>query len=411
MLEARREFRQSDVAIVGGGPAGSVAAALLASRGLDAVLFDRDRFPRDKLCGEFLSGEAIVRIDEIGALGMLLALEPPRIGRLRLTAPRAPTLELELPVEAFGVSRVALDAILLDAARARGARVVERAMVREIDASRCDGEEIATLEIERRDQRPPLIAHHVARAGILACGRSSSLLRARARVARADRERRLRGRFAGFKRHHRLRATSDGPSSCPSIGGCVELHVFEGGYCGVAPIEGGRVNVCLLASEAWIRARRVSAWEDVARAASESSEALARRLETLEPLDTPTLATAGIDFEDRERALGAWIRAGDAAGMVAPFSGCGQAMAIESGALAAEIIARALESPERGQLRLSEMWDRAWSREFHRGHRVARLVQSALTRPALARVGLAAATRFPRIAEVIARATRARPVR
>jgi flavin-dependent dehydrogenase len=48
----------TQITIIGGGPAGSAAAILLARQGYDVVLLEKDRFPRHKLCGEFLSLEA-----------------------------------------------------------------------------------------------------------------------------------------------------------------------------------------------------------------------------------------------------------------------------------------------------------------------------------------------------------------
>ena len=56
----------ADVAIVGAGPGGSTLAALLARRGLSVALIDRDAFPRDKLCGEFLSYDALPIVDALG---------------------------------------------------------------------------------------------------------------------------------------------------------------------------------------------------------------------------------------------------------------------------------------------------------------------------------------------------------
>src|SRR3954453_11198255 len=96
-----------DLAIIGAGPAGSTLAALLASRGVDVALVDRDTFPRDKLCGEFLSYDALPVLDHLNiGLG-----DAPQIKRCRVVA-RHRTYELEFPHAARGVSRMKLDALL-----------------------------------------------------------------------------------------------------------------------------------------------------------------------------------------------------------------------------------------------------------------------------------------------------------
>src|SRR5947209_15082572 len=109
-----------DVAIVGAGPAGSTVAALLARRGASVALIDRDHFRRDKLCGEFLSYDALPVLERFGIdLG-----QAPKIDRCRIVG-RHRTYEFEFPHAARGVSRLLLDDLLLRNARTAGAHVLE----------------------------------------------------------------------------------------------------------------------------------------------------------------------------------------------------------------------------------------------------------------------------------------------
>src|SRR2546421_680310 len=105
-----------DVAIIGAGPAGSTLAALLARRGIAVALIDRDTFPRDKLCGEFLSYDALPVLD---ALGVSIP-QAPYIECCRIVA-RHRQYEFDLPHAARGVSRMLLDDLLFRTAVAAGA--------------------------------------------------------------------------------------------------------------------------------------------------------------------------------------------------------------------------------------------------------------------------------------------------
>src|SRR4029077_9605186 len=106
----------ADVAIVGAGPGGSTLAALLALRGYSIALIDRDAFPRDKLCGEFLSYDALPIIESLGVdLGGAPEITHCRVvGRHRMYA-------FDFPHPARGVSRMLLDDALHRCAVAAGA--------------------------------------------------------------------------------------------------------------------------------------------------------------------------------------------------------------------------------------------------------------------------------------------------
>src|SRR5262245_30964640 len=110
---------EADVAIIGAGPAGSTLAALLASRGVRVALFDKEAFPRDKLCGEFLSYDALPILEPLGVLNTIDAAGAPRISHCRVVGAR--TYEFDFPHEARGVSRLFLDDLLVRTAVAKGA--------------------------------------------------------------------------------------------------------------------------------------------------------------------------------------------------------------------------------------------------------------------------------------------------
>src|SRR5690349_9649625 len=94
-----------DVAIVGGGPAGSSAAITLARLGARVVLFEAKTYPHDKLCGEFLSPECAMLLDELGLTPALRALKPASIEIACLTAPDGAAWETRLPGVALGLTR------------------------------------------------------------------------------------------------------------------------------------------------------------------------------------------------------------------------------------------------------------------------------------------------------------------
>jgi flavin-dependent dehydrogenase len=110
-----------DVAVVGAGPAGSIAARALALAGLDVVLIDRARFPRDKACGDALLPDAVAALEEAGlaeAVRCIALAVPGAVFR----SPRGDLLRIR--GDFLTVRREILDALLVDASVAAGARLI-----------------------------------------------------------------------------------------------------------------------------------------------------------------------------------------------------------------------------------------------------------------------------------------------
>ena len=349
-----------EVAIVGAGPAGSVLAALLASRGVGVTLFDRDAFPRDKLCGEFLSYDALPVVE---ALGVPLD-GAPRIAHCRVIGARV--YELDFPHEARGISRLLLDDLLLRTAVARGA-LFRTQTVSELPA---------------------------AKVVVGAWGRwgrfDQQLHRSFVNV---------KDRNFGFKRHYRP-ANRQPPTANESI----DLYAFERGYLGVNAVEGGITNICGL-----VHASRLAGHKGRWDAFVETLRAEEPRLDRLyaehEPAQEHFLSSEPVIFRARSAVEGGVFMIGDASGVIDPLTGNGMAMAVQSALLAAPLILRLLQRPaDRAEI----------EREYRERHRAffaprirwSRAVAALLSRPRLLDLALRT-TRSARVGETLLRRTRA----
>jgi len=410
-----------DVAVVGGGPAGSVLAASLARRGRRVVLFEKDRFPRAKLCGEFLSGDAARHLDELGCLDAVLASGPARIFGARLTTPSGSTLEVELPGGAFGVSRRVLDQVLLRHAVHAGATVLEAATVGSVrfrgggTTPRPTDPGGAEVEVSLQSEESEESGEEAARNGTLK-GTIRAELAVGAHGRRSSLDHRLERSFlsrsypfVGFSRHHRLLAGTAGRKLAEELNGFVEVHTFDGGYCGMSFIEGREVNVCMLLDERFLKALPSPRWFQLREALGRIHPLLRRRFDALETSDETVHAVARVPCACKGTSAGAMLLVGDAAGMIPPFCGDGQAMALESALLLSDRIAKKTGQEISANFAdLARCWDRDWRSRFGFRMKLAQALQQVLLRQRPAAIGLRIVKAVPGLAALLVGATRGR---
>src|SRR5689334_25346431 len=117
-----------DVAIVGGGPAGSVCAAFCAAAGLQTVLIEREKFPREKVCGDCLNPECWPVLKRLGVDGQVRKTSHGKLSRVDFVDLRGRTISADLPsgeTAEIAVPRRFFDQILLNRAKSLGAEIRE----------------------------------------------------------------------------------------------------------------------------------------------------------------------------------------------------------------------------------------------------------------------------------------------
>lgn len=385
-----------EVLVIGAGLAGSAVATRLARAQKDVLLVERGDFPRDKLCGEFLSAESQAILHDLEAERVLEVDDPVRIGRARFTGPSGRTVTVRLPAPAFGISRRHLDAALFEVAKDSGSKTLTRAEVTGFEPVG-SGHRVT---IRRPDGFDELSV------GTLICAHGR-----RGRPDRAAERAFLNERhpFVGLKRHHRPTVNAAGAALSATLDDHVEIYPFDGGYCGMSFIETGEVNVCLLAHEDVLRSNGAARpsrpgehrWDAVMAALRGAHRGLDRRLQALEPTDPEALAVAAVPFTKKAPYERGVFFIGDAAGMIAPLAGDGQAMALESANRLARLLIDRPADPETGRA-----WNREWRRAFGTRMGIASTLQRLLLRPTYAEMSLRVVGAIPGLADWLGRMTR-----
>jgi len=358
-----------DVAIAGAGLAGASLALQLAMAGTRVVLLDAARFPRDKLCGEFLSPESWGALERLRLADAVARSGFQEIRRIRLTTPSGSMLDAQIagPDDrpGIGLSRWELDALIVERALDAGANVIDGARV---GGPLLSDDHVVGLSA-RSDTNGPFDVK--ATVVVAANGRHSGLVH---RTGLTWRGSWFRPGLFGMKRHL---IVADAAAIAPPDSIC--LHLVPGGYGGSCPIEGALTNFCALVPEAGLRRHRGNL-DHITAELCARNRALGHLFGQSTPVsDWKTVSGVAVEFS-RPRLPGIFY-AGDCQGTVDPLGGQGMTMALLGAELLVPFIKHALleggvEPP------LQRAYEAAWHARFKRTIRLCRVFHHALVHPA-----------------------------
>ncbi len=373
------------IVIAGAGPAGSSLAVRLAKSDFEVTLIEKAEFPREKLCGEFISPECLDHFRDLGVIDAMTSAGGDRIQRTVFYSMKGRSAEV--PTEwfggsrpsALGLSRAEMDLQLLNEARSCGVRVIEGCSVKGISG---DGSRIGAVRVRGADGSSEISGDIF----VDATGRQQILTRNLNSGGSPGR----RSGLVAFKAH--FRGTALSPGRC-------EIYFFPGGYGGLNYVEGGAANHCfIMRSE---EARVLGG--DADRILSELIYQNPRAKSVLSGAerDKDWLAVAIDGFGAAEPVPAPNLFAvGDAAAFIDPFTGSGMLMALESAKLLAEKLVSLPMSDVRGAYR------EAHRRMFKRRLLLCSIMRQLSFSQTLAEAAVGLAGLSASLRQVLARTTR-----
>ena len=411
-----------EVIVVGAGPGGAATAIILAELGVSVLVLDRARFPRPKICGEYLSPEAPRVLDRLGVLKAVDDTAVPIAG-MRITAPdgtvacgayRAHGRFRPYREHAMALPRATLDELLVERLRALPVDFREEVRVTDLVLERGRVVGVRALDRGHRELvlRAPLVVGADGRASVVAQRlglRRPHRLRRMALVTYVEGLPRMSEPLAPVSGHPRFEPASrpplqkSEPASRPPLRKSepasrpplqwAEIFVDPPDYAILNPVASDRANLSLvvpLADAAPWSARL----ETFFAARARQLPWLARRLAGAR-LAAPVRALGPLAYEVAPPSVGGVLLVGDAGGFFDPFTGEGVFTALRSAELATETVVSALRAGDCSREMLAR-YDRARHAAFAGKVRLARAIQVIVAHRRLANIVARALARRPR---------------
>jgi menaquinone-9 beta-reductase len=371
-----------DVAIAGGGLAGLTLAIQLKKMGHSVVLFEKEKYPFHRVCGEYISLESWPFLNELGI--DTEAMHLPVIKKLIVSSPNGNLLSKDLPQGGFGISRFLLDHLLANIAAKEGVIVKENDKVNELEF------------VDTHFNLHASSGSYQSTVAIGCFGKRSNLDVKWARPFIKQKPSKLNN-YIGVKYH----INSDFP------GDTIALHNFRDGYCGISKIEGDKYCLCYLTTAANLKKFNNSIRE-LEAGLLQKNPFLKKIFETSNFLYTEPLVISQISFDKKSQIENHVLMVGDAAGMITPLCGNGMSMAMHSGKIAAGLLDIFLN----GKISRGELEDRyrtAWNKSFSGRLKAGRVIQFLFGKTTATNLFLKAMKPFPALISRLIKQTHGKP--
>ncbi|MER3374857.1 MAG: NAD(P)/FAD-dependent oxidoreductase [Allomuricauda sp.] len=372
--------QQFDVIIIGGGLAGLTSAIHLAQNDFKVLLIEKNSFPKHKVCGEYVSNEVLPYLEYLGFNPFEFGAK--RITNFELTTHNNKTIQTELPLGGFGMSRYQMDFQLYKLALRQGVSVVK------------DTVDDVVFEHDVFHIQTKSGQSFTSKITIGAFGKRSNLDTKLQRSFITE-----KSPYLGVKIH----VSGNFPENK------VALHNFKGGYCGVSKVENDHINLCYITNyKAFKSYKDIDAFQNDVIFKNLALKELFQNSNA--EFDKP-LTISQISFATKNPIENHMIMCGDSAGMIHPLCGNGMAMAIRSAQLASGLIIDYLQNKIDTRAALERKYAKVWNKTFSFrlkvGHGIAYLFRQDWLAPKL----LVVLRSTPFLIPLIIRMTHGKPMK
>ncbi len=372
---------QTDVIVIGGGLAGLFNALLLNRAGISVMLIEKETYPFQKVCGEYISNEVLpfFKSQQID----LDALNVARINQLEVTATSGKKLKQPLQSGGFGLSRLTFDHYLYTLAKAEGVNFLLATKVTDVVFHNEQFEVKTTLK------------SYFSKLVIGAYGKRANLDRQLNRSFFFK-----RNPYIGVKYHIKLDFSHQ----------LIQLNNFENGYCGINKVDGDKFCLCYLAHRDDLRKHEnIKQLEENVLYKNPYLKAIFNAADFLQ--EKPTVINE-ISFEKKTPVENHILMCGDTAGMITPLCGNGMSMAIHAAVILSSIIIENYKTRQFDAVlraKIEKEYTTLWNNQFALRLWTGRQIQKLFGRNKITSGAIGMLNTFPPLATFIINKTHGKP--
>lgn len=375
-----------DVIIIGGGPAGSMTALYLSKYGFNTCIIEKKKFPREVLCGEFLSGEVSKTLKELNLFESFLSVKPVKISKFKFINEKGTEISSEFDFPAYALKRSLFDHFLLKSAVNSGVKVYQPAEVKII--RREDDKFLVQINVSD-DQEIIINSDYV----IAAYGKQNIL------------DKKLNRSFVGSETE--LKAIKFNiPNTCINNFPEDEIRIYtgEGIYCGLNRVSEQETTLCFIEKKINGGQSPRNRMLNLITTNRSFGKLFGKDFEKL-LYEFPVYGTGNIFFGKKTIVENGMFMVGDAAGVIAPLTGDGVGMAVQSAKLISSLLAEQ-KNREYTRKELEDIYLSEWNKLFLNRIRIAIFIQKLIITKMMNNFSFMLVKSFPFVLPKLIRATR-----
>ncbi len=378
--------QSTDILIIGGGPAGSTTALYLSQLGLDITIIEKKVFPRETLCGEFLSKEVTDILKALNIFIDFLSLKPNKLNSFRAVDDSGIELTSDLNFNAYAMKRSIFDSLLLETAKIRKVNIIQPAEV------------ISTIQSNTN-----FISEIVEESGNKFQIKSKLVIAAYGKQNILDKklERDFvnkKSNLNGVKFHLPINLLKN------SFNDEIRIYTDKQLYCGMNQINNTEMTVCFLENRKHSKIPSRERLIEVIKSNKYFQKVfLNDAVDYIKSADI--YGTGNIYFGSREVVKNGIIMVGDAARVISPLAGDGIGMAMESAKLLFEILSESGIN-ESNREELYSTYKKRHKKIFKKRLLTAKILQSILLNRKLRRLSFGLVKKYPSLLLYLIKFTR-----